>query len=347
MIRTLPSAKEMQRAVLARDGSYDGLFFVCVKTTRIFCKPSCPARKPKPANMEYRSCVRDCLLRGFRPCKRCRPLADNGESPPWLDELLARVERDPAGRLTDQDLREMSVNPHRARRYFQRSFGMTFQAYHRSRRMGLALEELRAGRDPLTVGLDHGYDSDSGFREAFAKTFGTTPGRSHGVAAIKTTTIESPLGPLVAGATEEGVCLLEFADRRAFAKQIETLKRRTGGAIVPGTCPHLERLESELREYFDGARVGFTVPMIAPGTDFQQRVWSQLRRIPYGETTSYERLARAIGRPGARRAVGRANGDNRIAILIPCHRVVRSDGTLCGYGGGLWRKRFLLDLERA
>ena len=347
MIKTLPSAREMQRAVLAGDGSYDGLFFVCVKTTRIFCKPSCPARKPKPINMEYQASVRNCLLHGFRPCKRCRPPATNGETPPWLDDLLARVERDPAGRLTDQNLREMSVNPHRARRYFQRSFGMTFQAYHRSRRMGLALQELRAGRDPLTVALDHGYDSDSGFREAFAKTFGTTPGQTGDVVTIKTTTIESPLGPLVAGATEEGVCLLEFADRRAFAKQIETLKRRTGGSMVPGTCDHLEQLGRELEEYFRGEREGFSVAITAPGTDFQRRVWSQLRRIPYGQTTSYERLANAIGRPGAQRAVGRANGDNRIAILIPCHRVVRSDGTLCGYGGGLWRKQFLLDLERA
>ncbi len=141
--------------------------------------------------------------------------------------------------------------------------------------------------------------------------------------------------------------MLEFADRRAFKKQIETLKRRTGGAIVPGTCDHLEQLGRELEEYFGGGREEFSVPLTAPGTDFQRRVWSQLRRIPYGETTSYERLAEAMGRPGAQRAVGRANGDNRIAILIPCHRVVRSDGTLCGYGGGLWRKQFLLDLERA
>ena len=222
---------------------------------------------------------------------------------------------------------------------------MTFQAYHRSRRMGLALEQLRRGCDPLTVGLDHGYESASGFRDAFERTFGMTPGRSEHVVCIKTMRIETPTGPLIAGATDDGVCLLEFADRRALQKQIATLRRRVSGAIVPGTNRHLKQLSAELAEYFAGRRAKFSVTLVAPGSDFQRCVWEKLAEIPFAETWSYERLAREIGRPGAQRAVGRANGDNRIAILIPCHRVVRNDGTLCGYGGGVWRKQFLLDLE--
>ena len=334
----------MRRATLHRDAEYDGVFFVCVTTTRIFCRPSCRAKKPLPGNMTFRSTVRDCLLDGFRPCLRCRPL-EVGKNPQWLAGLLDRVEKAPSQRLTDGDLRDMGVSPHRARRYFTENFGMTFQAFHRARRMGMALTQLRGGGDALAVGLDHGYDSSSGFREAFEKTFGATPGKSNGVRCITTTCIETPVGPLVAAAVEEGVCMVEFADRRALQKQIASLKGRIGGAIVPGAGRHLEQLASELGEYFGRKRTSFSVRTFAPGTEFQQQVWAELCEIPYGQTWSYEQLARQVGVPGAARAVGRANGDNRIAIVIPCHRVVKADGSLGGYGGGKWRKQILLDLE--
>jgi AraC family transcriptional regulator of adaptative response/methylated-DNA-[protein]-cysteine methyltransferase len=345
MIKTLPSQREMERASADRDAAYDGIFYVCVRSTGIFCRPSCAARKPKAENVEYRGSVRDCLLGGFRPCKRCRPLATNGETPDWLGDVLARIEQAPSDRVTDADLRQLGVDPHRARRYFQKHFDMTFQGYHRTRRMGLALEQLRRGADPLMVALDCGYDSSSGFRDAFERTFGTTPGRSEDVVAIKTRTIETPVGPMLACATDEGVCMLEFADRRALQKQVSTLKRRFSGAIVPGSNAHLDQLSEELGDYFAGRRREFSVRLIAPGTEFQQRVWKMLQRIPFGEKWSYERVAREIGAPKSHRAVARANGDNRIAILIPCHRVIRADGTLSGYGGGVWRKQFLLDLE--
>lgn len=158
--------------------------------------------------------------------------------------------------------------------------------------------------------------------------------------------IESPLGPLVAGAGDRGVCLLEFSDRRMPETEITTLRRRLQCAAVPAEHPLLDQLRAELAEYFAGRLRSFTVPLFYPGTEFQTRVWNALRAIPYGETTSYEALAATVGRPGAQRAVGKANGDNPIAIVIPCHRVIRKDGSLCGYGGGLWRKQRLLELER-
>ena len=347
MIKTLPRESEMDRAMYARDASYDGLFFGCVRTTGVFCRPSCAARKPKKKNLIYHATVRDCLLDGYRPCKRCRPLAINGHAADWLDTLIEKIEESPGARLSDADLSASGMSPYRIRRYFVRNFGMTFQAYHRARRMGLALEQLQAGGGSIPVAFDHSYESLSGFRDAFQRVFGTTPGQSAGVQCIVTKRVETPLGPMVAAATDEGVCLLEFADRRAFQRQMEVLRRRLKSVIVPGHNAHLDRLATELAEYFDGTRRTFSVPLVCPGTAFQQKTWEELRRIPYGSTTSYSRLARTIGHPGSQRAVGRANGDNRVAIVIPCHRVVRDDGTLCGYGGGLWRKQFLLDLERA
>ncbi len=342
----LPAHDEMVRAMLERDTTYDGVFYTCVKTTGIFCRPACTARKPKPKNIEFHASVRDCLLAGYRPCLRCKPLDVTGDAPNWLDQLIAKVEDSPSSRMTDQDLQQMGVSSYAVRRYFQRNFGFTFQAYHRARRMGLALKFIQAGGSDLRAAMDHGFESLSGFRDAFQKTFGVTPMTSQGVACIMTRTIDTPVGPMVACATDEGVCLLEFADRRAFQKQVETLKRRLGGVMVPGINDHLEQLQLQLQEYFLNERTLFTVPLIAPGTDFQKQVWDQMLNIPMGQTLSYEKLATNIDRAGAQRAVGRASGDNRLAILIPCHRVVRSDGSLCGYGGGLWRKHFLLNLER-
>jgi AraC family transcriptional regulator of adaptative response/methylated-DNA-[protein]-cysteine methyltransferase len=157
--------------------------------------------------------------------------------------------------------------------------------------------------------------------------------------------MESPVGPLVAGATDHGICLLEFSDRRMLETQLDGIRRRLG-PILPGTHPLIEQLRTELAQYFVGRLTDFTVPLVYPGTPFQLKVWNTLRAIPDGETISYEKLAWAVGTPGGQRAVGHANGQNRIAIVIPCHRVVNKSGKLGGYGGGLWRKQLLLDLER-
>jgi O-6-methylguanine DNA methyltransferase len=167
--------------------------------------------------------------------------------------------------------------------------------------------------------------------------------RSTRRATVTTTTIDTPLGPLVAGATGEGICLLEFGGSRNDAAN---LSDRFNAAVSQGRHPHLDVLQDELVDYFAGQLSEFTVPIIVRGTPFQETVWHELLRIPFGETRSYADIARAIGAPNASRAVGNANGHNHIAILIPCHRVIASGGKIGGYGGGLDRKRFLLDIER-
>ncbi|HSQ31117.1 MAG TPA: methylated-DNA--[protein]-cysteine S-methyltransferase [Gemmatimonadaceae bacterium] len=157
--------------------------------------------------------------------------------------------------------------------------------------------------------------------------------------------VDTPIGEMIAGATETHLLLFEFARRRTLDRQLEHAARATGARFEPGHSPILDQLRTELAEYFAGRRRSFDLPLRTPGTGFQMRVWEELLRIPYGTTTSYARLATAVGNPSAVRAVARANGDNRIAIIIPCHRVIGSDGSLTGYGGGLWRKKKLLDLE--
>lgn len=343
---TLPPIPEMQRAYLNSDTSYDGIFFLGVRTTGIFCKPSCRARKPKPENVVFFGSVREALFAGFRACKRCRPLAVEGKPPEWVERLLQRIERSPTARITDGNLRKWGIDPARARRYFLRHFGITFQAYCRARRMGTALEQIREGASVDDVAIGNGYDSHSGFRDAFLKTFGTSPGKCVDSDCVYLSWIESPLGPLVAGANKDGVCLLEFTERRMLETQFDTIRKRFHCAVIPGENVHLKKLKKELSDYFDGKLREFSVPLTYPGTPFQERVWDGLLQIPFGETWSYEELARHVGDPKGSRAVGMANGRNRIAILIPCHRVVNKGGKLGGYGGGLWRKQFLLDLER-
>jgi AraC family transcriptional regulator of adaptative response/methylated-DNA-[protein]-cysteine methyltransferase len=345
MTSTLPPIPEMERAYRKSDASYDGIFFLGVRTTGIFCKPSCPARKPMPENVEYYPTPREAVFAGYRPCKRCRPL-DLNDTPEWAERLFEAIEKDPSRRYSDASLRQMGIEPARARRYFLKNYGMTFQAYCRGRRLGKSLEQIRLGEDLDDVVLGYGYESHSGFRDAFAKTFGTPPGKSRDTDCVLVAWIESPLGPLIAGATSEGICLLEFTDRRMLEGQVATLRRHFKRAIVPGSNDHIRKLQGELREYFAGERKNFSLPLVYPGSPFQQNVWNALLKIPYGSTTSYEEIAKRVGSPKAVRAVGTANGMNRIAIVIPCHRVVNKNGEMGGYGGGLRRKEALLRLER-
>jgi AraC family transcriptional regulator of adaptative response/methylated-DNA-[protein]-cysteine methyltransferase len=271
-MQTLPKPQEMYDALLRRDSGYDGIFVVAVRTTGIFCRPTCAAKKPQARNVEYFATTREALLAGYRPCKRCRPL-DNGGCPPvWVDRLLQRVDRAPTARVSDTDLRAMSIDPARARRYFKQHYGMTFHAYHRARRLGLALSEVRRGRDLNGVGYRHGFDSTSGFRYAFARVFGQPPGRSRDLPCRSARWLDTPLGAMVAVAGPEGLSLLEFVDRRGLEAQISSLRKRLGCAIVPGPAEPLDAIADELSRYFAGSLTRFTVPLEMPGTPFQVSV---------------------------------------------------------------------------
>ncbi len=342
----LPAREEMERAFARKDASYDGVFYVAVKTTGIFCRPSCPSR-PNRENLEFFTSVRDCIFAGYRPCKRCHPLEAKGQPPEWARELMARVEAAPDTRLKAADLRALGITPERARRWFQQNYGMSFAAWARGNRLAGAFMRIRRGASLDDAAFDSGFESHSGFRSAFTRAFGEAPGRSREAGdRIVVTMLETPLGPMLAGASDSGINFLEYTDRRMLEHNVREMSRRFGAAIVPGRHPLLDRLREALARYFEGSLREFTVSLSPRGTPFQEKVWAELRRIPYGQTIAYDELAARVGQPTGQRAVARANGTNSIAILIPCHRVIGKDGTLTGYGGGLWRKRLLLELER-
>ena len=337
----------MYQALVQKDSQFEGIFFAAIKTTGIFCRPTCTARKPKAENVEYYASVKEAIDHGYRPCKVCQPLQLEGRAPEWLEGLLQEVRDNPEIRIKDSELRARGLDPSRVRRWFKKHHGITFQAYQRMQRLNQAFGQIKYGERVTNAAFQNGYDSLSGFGEAFKNTIGFAPSESQDKTLIAITRMETPLGPMLAGATPEGICLLEFTDRRMLETQLERLKKYLKAELLPGDNPHFSTLNRQLKAYFSGSLKTFDLPLVLPGTDFQQQVWAALQAIPYGETRSYGQQAEAIGNPSAVRAVARANGDNRIAIVIPCHRVIGADGSLTGYGGGLARKQWLLDHERA
>jgi len=344
-----PDKNTMYNALLNRDSSFEGIFLVGVKTTGVFCRPTCTARKPKKENVDFFSSVKEALQYGYRPCKVCHPMQQNGEIPGWLNNLMNEIEEKHLTNgmlnLKDADLRKRNIDPARIRRWFKKHHGMTFQSYLRLQRINTAFGRIKHGDKVIESAYDLGYDSLSGFAESFKKTTGFAPSKSKNKKLVTITRILTPLGPMIAGAVEEGICLLEFVDRRMIETQIKRLKKYLNAEFVPGQSNYFNELNKQLNEYFNGKRKNFNLPLYLPGTEFQLKVWKELQKIPYGTTRSYKQQAVALKNPNAVRAVARANGDNRIAIIIPCHRVIGKNGQLVGYGGGMWRKQYLINLE--
>ena len=330
------------RALLDRDADFDGVFYVGVKTTGVFCRPTCPARKPNPENCEFFHTAKAALHAAYRPCKRCRPLSHPDSTSELVGRLVQLVEARPEYRWREQDFRELGIDTSTARRQFKSRFGMTFLEYARARRMGLALESIRNGGTVMDAQLEAGFESGSGFRDAYSRIIGTPPS-SPDQQVLLADWLDTPLGPMLAIADEERLVLLEFVERRGLETELKRLRGRY--AVLPGSNDVIKHIDRELQEYYAGERHSFETPVQLMGTDFQKSVWNELRRIPYGEAISYMELAQRVGRPTAFRAVAQANGANQLAVIIPCHRVINADGRIGGYGGGVPRKEWLLGLE--
>ncbi len=340
-------ADEYYQALLDRNSQYLGVFYVGVKTTRVFCVSTCRARKPKRENVSFYRSSEEAMQHGFRPCKVCQPLAAFDDIPEDIAQLLLIMRENPQKKITDSDILDMGFNPSRIRRWFTSNYNLTFHAYQRAIRLNVAVKGLKNGERVTSTAFSSGYESLSGFGYTFKNAFQTTPEKASEITLIYHHKFSTPLGPMYAAATENGLCLLEFADRPDLEKQIQSLSNRLHTKIITGTNQYITATIEQLREYFEGSRKEFDIPLVLVGSDFQQKVWQELIRIPFGTTRSYKRQSEALGDMKAIRAVASANGQNKIAIVVPCHRVIGSDGSLTGYAGGLSRKKWLLDHERS
>lgn len=346
MLIELPDTETLYRALLDRDDRFDGQAFVCVRTTGIFCRLTCPAPKPHAEHCTFYATVAECLDAGFRPCRRCHPLEASAGSDLTVKALLEALDKDPGARWSETRLSSLGFDVSTVRRSFKRQFGMTFLELARQRRLREGFGELSNGGKVIEAQLGAGFESPSAFRAAFAKLLGQAPGALARDAMLLADWIRTPLGDMIAICCPTHLHLLEFVDRKALPTELRRLAGEVKGGIGIGRhAPHA-RIEAELDAFFAGRSPEFHTPLVLHGSPFSRQVWGALREIPPGATRSYADIARQIGRPTATRAVARANGANQLALVIPCHRVIGSDGSLTGYGGGLWRKRRLIELEQ-
>ena len=329
-----------------KNTEYDGTFFTAVKTTGIFCHPSCRARTPKSENVIFYDTIQEALQNGFRPCKVCKPLEKIGTTPLPIQNIIAELQQNPHKKISDDDLKEKGIEPHTIRRWFKKNYNITFHAFQRMLRINYAFSNIKKGKTITNAAFESGYESLSGFNECYRTIFGTSASQSKNKNIINVLRFSSPIGSIIACASEKGICLLGFVGQKRLEKQFAAIQKEFDAIILPGKNPHLTQVKKEMDEYFDGKRKNFSVALDWVGTDFRKKVWQELLNIPYGKTRSYKQQAIAINNLKAIRAVASANGANKIGIIIPCHRVIGSDGSLTGFASGLHKKSWLLNFEK-
>lgn len=339
----LEAMKRWWTAVERRDPAYDGTFVFAVASTGIYCRPSCPARRPLEKNVRFFSTPRAAEREGFRACRRCRPASGVRPSVDLAARACALLSRQDGTRMTLGELsRRLDVSPHHLQRTFTRAVGVSPKEYLDV----LRFERFRSGAtDGVSPSLYRaGFGSPSRLYERSRSRLGMSPAtlRKGGIAMdITYDLVDCPLGRALVAATPAGICAVSFGERdRELAAD---LRARYPRASLRRDARLLRRVSGRLRRLFEGAA---DLPLDVRATAFQARVWRELRAIPAGSTRSYGEIARRIGRPGSARAVGRACASNPVALLIPCHRAVGRGGALTGYRWGTDRKKALLDRER-
>jgi AraC family transcriptional regulator of adaptative response/methylated-DNA-[protein]-cysteine methyltransferase len=336
-------------AVVARDDRHDGEFVFAVSTTGVYCRPSCPARRPRRENVSFYSRPEQAEKAGFRACLRCRPRTFSGNPQSDLAKEICRyIEQHLDEPVTLARLGKMfRQSPFHLQRRFKAATGITPREYADSCRMHLLKCNLQAGDNVTRAMYDAGYGSSSRLYEKTASQLGMTPDkyrRGAIAASIRYACVDSPLGRMLIAATDRGVCAIQFA--RSDGELIEGLKREFPFAVRKPDEGGLQTWVAALLEKMSGRESNAALPLDIRATAFQRQVWSYLQSIPFGATRSYGEVAKAIGQPSASRAVARACATNPVAVAIPCHRVVRGDGTISGYRWGVDRKNRLLEMEQ-
>jgi AraC family transcriptional regulator of adaptative response/methylated-DNA-[protein]-cysteine methyltransferase len=320
-------------------------YITAVITTGIFCRASCKAKKPKIENVLFYDNQNEAIKAGFRPCKMCKPMEVEGKTPDYVEKIIKELQTNPYLKIKDWDLRQRGIEPNKIRRWFKENHNLTFHGYQRMLKINQAYNQIKGKNSITDSAFGVGYESLSGFNESWKNIFGKMSKNTDKV-VINIIRFPTKIGTMFACSTEKGLCLLDFSDRRMLETEFKDLCKRLNGVILPGKNKYLDLVQTQFSEYLDGKRKDFDVPLDMVGTDFQKNVWNTLMKIPYGETWSYKQEAQILGNEKAVRAVASANGYNKIGIIVPCHRVIASNGSLGGYGGGLERKQFLLNLEK-
>jgi AraC family transcriptional regulator of adaptative response/methylated-DNA-[protein]-cysteine methyltransferase len=342
---------ERWNAVVARDASRDGTFVFAVATTGVYCRPSCPARRPRRENVRFFPGPEPAEQAGYRACLRCRPNAMPGNPSDGVKAICRYIELHLDEPLTLARLgKEFHQSPFHLQRRFKAVLGITPRQYADSRRLRLLKRNLQSGDSVTRAMYDAGYGSSSRLYERAASQLGMTPDkyrRGAIAAAIRYTCADSPLGRMLIAATERGVCAIQFA--RSDVELLEGLKHEFPFAVRKPDDGGLKSWVSALLRRMHGRdkEPDSSLPLDIRATAFQRRVWTCLQSIPFGATRSYRQVAKAIGQPRAMRAVGRACAANPVAVAIPCHRVVREDGGMGGYRWGIERKKTLLKMEQS
>lgn len=333
---------EAWQAVRARDRSFDGRFVTGVHSTGIYCRPSCAARHPRRENVRFYATVAEAEAAGLRACKRCLP-ADIARDEVAVAQALALLREGEEAVTLDQLAQETGYSPTHFQRVFKRAIGLSPAAYIRALKLERAGEALSEGASVTEAVYAAGYGAPSRFYEASEGKMGMAPSawRNGGAGVtIRWAVVETTLGAMLVAATDKGVCRLSFNEGpEALVRRFPRADLVEGGEAFAG-------LLAEVIAAVEQPGDSRAIPLDVQGTAFQQAVWQELQRIPKGETRSYAQIAAAVGKPGAVRATGSANGANNVSVLIPCHRVVRTDGTLGGYAWGLEIKRELLRREQ-
>jgi AraC family transcriptional regulator of adaptative response/methylated-DNA-[protein]-cysteine methyltransferase len=350
MTNTLPAPTAAWRAVERRDASFDGRFVYAVSSTKIYCRPSCPSRRPTRSRVEFFSAPSEAERAGYRACKRCRPSSEEASR---IDRAVADASAFISAHATetitlDRLARRVRVSPFHLQRAFKRVMGVTPREFRDAERRKLLASRLRSGDTVSRATYEAGFGSSSRVYESAARDMGMSPAaiRKGGAGQrMQFGIVTSPLGRVLVAYTENGVCSVALGDDdRALERDLRSAFpkaeiRPAGGALHEWISAIVASLE--------GHGSASVVPVDVRGTAFQVRVWNELQRIPRGTTLSYTQVARSIGQPTAVRAVARACATNPVALVVPCHRVVREDGSLGGYRWGLERKQSLLESERA
>lgn len=337
-------------AVQMRDRSRDSDFVFAVSSTGIYCRPSCPSKRPRRDHVTFFSNPADAEKAGYRACLRCRPnLANRNPQAQLIRSICRHIEQHLDEPITLTELgRVFRQSPFHLQRKFKQVLGITPRAYADSCRMKRLKQNLREGHEVTRALYDAGYGSSSRLYERTASHLGMTPGKYRGGAIatqVRYTCTDSPLGRMLIAATEKGICSIQFANSD---EELELgLKRELPFAIRRREDAALSRWKEALMKTIRGQKLSDVLPLDIRATAFQRKVWEHLQSIPRGETRSYSEVAQAIASPTSIRAVARACATNPVAVAIPCHRVVRSDGNLAGYRWGVRRKKKLLQMEAA